>query len=120
MVGLKETPEDVSFALSSVPQPSSTSADSVVPEPRPLLREARDTVGDEASTERKGRHEIRRLVTKLSEETKAAALLEAERRERVKRERLKVTYLLTITAKVNFLPVQQNAMQYKTKKYDTM
>lgn len=111
MIGLKETPDDVSFTLSSAPPSLNlTSVDSVVPEPQPLPKAARGAVapdprplpqatsgavGDEASTSawQKGRHEIRRMVKKLSEETKVAAILEAERRERVKKERRKVTIL---------------------------
>lgn len=45
--------------------------------------------GEDASS--KGRHDIRRLVSKLHEETKAAAKREIERRERVKKERENVS-----------------------------
>lgn|SRR6218665_990804 len=122
LIGLKETPEDVSFTLSSAPPPpSSTFVESVVPEPKPLPQEAKGAVGDEASALQKGRHEIRKLVKKLSEETKIAAKLEAERRERVKKERLKVTYLLTKNSERHmYFPMKQIAVTYKTIKYDTM
>ena len=47
--------------------------------------------GDEQTeTGHKGRHDIRGLVTKLREETKLAAIMEAERRERVKKLREEV------------------------------
>lgn len=87
LIGLKENSDDQLFSLGSIPLAGCQQEPMIVPylDPRKFGGAAGHDV-----LQRRGRHNIRKLVSKLQEETKTAAILESERRERVKNERLKV------------------------------
>lgn len=91
LIGLKENSDDQLFSVGSIPLAGCQREPIIVPDsnPAPTFRKFYGTTGHDA-LQRRGRHNIRKLVSKLQEETKTAAILESERRERVKNERLKV------------------------------
>ncbi len=90
---------NTSLSLCKMPVPTSSFSSPVTsskPVQPPMEHVAEDDDKDPLLA--KGRHDIRRLVGRLQEETKLAGRLEAERRERVKKQRDKVTIAIATCA----------------------